>query len=216
MASDPRDVLTLAEAKVWIGIGSSDTSRDAHLEVYVTGASRTLDSYIGPVVVMSVTGERHDGGRPTITLRHRPVMSISAIEEYTLSGGGPTVLTAETAGTAPTDAYLAEPYDPIPALSNGIVYRRVSGVPSVFEHGEQNIVVAYTAGRAASTTSVDALYKKACGLILKNDWRAEQIAVADFGEYTVPQQSFPAFGLPNVVRDMLAEEIGQHLAGGFA
>ena len=43
-------------------------------------------------------------------------------------------------------------------------------------------------------------------MMLKNAWRTQEMAVQELGEFDVPAQNFPRFGIPNYVSDMLAEE----------
>lgn len=217
--ADTRDILSLPEAKRVLRIAPTDTSQDEELEIYITAASRGMDQHFGNTVALSVTDELHDGLNPSgkgyrdkIILNHRPVRSISSVIEY--RNGSPITLVQETVTSQPGDAFLADRYEADPTLFNGIVRRRGSGYGQGYEPGRQNIAVTYQAGRVASTTNVDARFKRACGLVLANLWRDREPGVVEEDEFTVPHQSFPTFFIPKSARMLLAEEWGQHHKGG--
>lgn len=217
--ADPRDILTTAEAKRVLRIAVTDTTQDNELEVYITAASRMMDRHFGNTVALSVTDELHDGTnrsgrgwRSKIILNKRPVISISTVVEH--RAGSPATLTAETSTQQPADAYLAERYEPDRSLLSGIVRRRASGEDANWEPGRSNLAFTYTAGRYADTASVDARFKRVCGMVLANLWREREPGVLDQGEFVVPHQSFPGFAVPNAARAMLAEEWGQHQPEG--
>lgn len=205
MAADPLDVLTFNEAILALSIGASDTTRTELVERVVTTASRRLDEAIGPVVHRTVTAEVHDGGGWAIELNHGPVSSIASITEY--QGATSTVVTAESAGSQPNDGYYAERYAPNPSLFSGVIVRRTSGYDSAWPCGRGNVLVTYTAGRAATTGAVDRRYKEAAVLIVRNLWRTYENSIGQVDEYDVPAQNFPTFALPNAVKDLLREEL---------
>ena len=211
--ADLLDVLTLAEAKETLRIETVDTTDDVLLARYVTTVSRNLDKAIGPVVARAVTGETHDGCRGAIILRHRPIMAVGSLVEYT--GTAPTTLTQMTVTSHPADGYRLEPYDPTPGLYSGIVVRTFTGRTGRFPYGSGNVVCTYTAGRAASTTSVDARYKHAAAICLENLWRDRQQTTGQFDEYNVPIANFPTFALPRAAAELLSDELGQDEPWGF-
>lgn len=218
--ADARDLLTLAEGKKALRVHVGDSTDDDLIASYITASSRLLDRWVGHTVALSVTDELHDatnragrGFRSMIILRHRPVRSITSVTEH--RNGDPITLTPETTTTQPTDAFLADRYDPDPALFSGVVRRRMSGEDAWFEYGRQNIAVTYTAGRVASTTQVDARFKQAARVTLENLWRDREPGLEAMGEYDVPRQSFPTFSIPNAVKQLLSEEIGQNRLFGI-
>ena len=221
--ADARDLLTLAEAKSRLRINASDSSRDEELAAYITAASLLIDEWAGPVVQFAVTGERHDGTARSgydsahiVVLAHRPVAAFGSIVE--LSGGSSTTLTQISGQTEPTDGFFAERHPPNPTLYSGVIRRTHGTVRTGFAWGLNNIVCSYTAGRVATTTAVTAQFKQAAGLVLKNLWREEEFSTGAVDEYEVPRQSFPTFAMPNVVKELLADELGQNdaVSGGFA
>lgn len=203
--ADTLDILTLAEARSILNFGASDTTLDTSIARVVTAVSRRLDTYVGPIVQRSVTSEIHSGGCPSIELGYGPISAISAVTEY--QGTTATAITAETAGTQPTDGFYAERYKPNPALMSGVLIRRVSGTTIPWYCGSGNVLVTYTAGRSVSTGAVDPIYKQAGELMLRNLWRSYQQSTAGFNEYDVPAQNFPTFTIPRAVVELLEDEV---------
>lgn len=217
--ADTRDILTLAEAKNRLRI--QDSTYDDELAAYITASSRLLDQWAGPTVQYTVTAEIHDGivngcARTEITLHTRPVSAVAQILEYT--GTSATTLTQKTIGTSPTEGFFLGSYDPDPSLYSGVVIRTFDDHPYRWEPELGNISVNYTAGRAAGTTYVDARFKHAAAVVLENLWRDREFSISDVGEFDVPRQSFPGFAMPNAVKELLADEVGQHdwVSGGIA
>lgn len=68
--------LTLDGAKAQLNITS--TSHDAELADYVAAVNEVIESYVGPVDDRTVV-ERWTGGRRTIAVRHRPVVSVTSV-----------------------------------------------------------------------------------------------------------------------------------------
>lgn len=203
--ADTYDVLTLSEARSILSIGASDTTLDTELARVITSVSRRLDTYIGPVVQRSITSEVHSGGSTAIELGYGPISAVGAVTEY--QGTTATAVTAESAGTQPTEGFYAERYKPNPALLSGVLVRRLSGSPAQWYWGSGNILVTYTAGRSVSTGTVDPIYKEAAGLMVRNLWRSYQQSAGGFNEYDVPAQNFPTFTIPRAVVELLADEV---------
>lgn len=203
--ADTLDVLTLSEARNMLSFDSTDTSLDTQLVRVITSVSRRLDTYVGPIVQRSVTSEVHSGGSTAIELGYGPISAVGTVTEY--RGTTATVVTAESAGTQPTEGFYAERYKPNPALLSGVLVRRISGSPCHWYWGSGNILVTYTAGRSVSTGTVDAIYKEAAGLMVRNLWRSYQQSTGGFNEYDVPTQNFPTFTIPRAVVELLADEV---------
>lgn len=195
MATD--DLLTAAEARRFVGLGTADLTRGTLLAQYVTMASRALVNRVGTIVQATVTGELHDGGGPYVYLDHHPVKQVVAVVEYDNTTA--STLTAETNATKSATGYVAN-------LTNGRITRRNDNTTATFPAGLDNVYVTYVAGRVASTSDVDDRYKTACGLILKNAWRAQEMNIGQVDEFDVPQAAFPRFAIPNAVKEMLADE----------
>lgn len=205
------DVLTVTEAKQALSVGALDTTRQDDLVRLVSAASARLDEAIGPVVRRVVT-HRVDGGRHRLELPLGPVSAVSAVTEW--QGTSAVSVSEETLGTAPSDGWAGERYDPDPTLLSGILVRRSGGANTCWYPGTGNIEVTYTAGRVASTTSVDPRHKEAAVLILRNLWRAYEMSTGRTDEYDVPSASFPTFALPRAVKDLLRREMQDQVGFG--
>jgi len=142
--------------------GASD--RDAEvIDIWVSALSRRIDELCGPVVVRTVTDERHDGGRSRIWLDLAPVSSVTSLVEY--DAGTVQTLTAELDDGLPEYGYLLE--------DDGSIIRRNGGGDATFAYGRRNVKATYEAGRYADTASVDAKFKMAAGAILRRLWQRE-------------------------------------------
>lgn len=204
--ADTLDVLTLAEGKSAVGIASADTSQDTPLAAKITAVSRRLDRLCGPIVQRTITDEVHPGGCPSIRVRRWPVASFTTVTEYDATAA--QVLTAEDFDTQPTEGYLPERWESTPtAVFNGMIWRRASGYGSWFPTGPEAVKVTYVGGRASATSAVDAVFKEAAGIALKNVWRTMESASQLVGEFDVPAQNFPVSMVTKAVRDALQAEI---------
>lgn len=166
--ADTLDIVSLNEGKSAVNIATANTSYDTELALFITAISRRVDELIGPVVVRTLTDERHDGGCHSIRLRKSPASSVTTVKEYDRAGTL-TTLTAETDTVKQVNGFLL--INPTPHRAE--VVRRTSGSPTPFADGEQNILVTYVAGRAANTAAADALYKLGVSNILRRIWQRE-------------------------------------------
>ena len=204
--ADTLDIITLAEGKSAVGIGSSDTSQNTALAQKITAVSRRIDRLCGPVVQRTVTGEVHPGGRSCIRVRRWPVASFTTVTEYDATVS--QALTLEGFDTQPAEGFLPERWESTPtAVFNGKIWRRSAGSYSWFPAGPEAVVATYVAGRAADTAAVDAVFKEAATIALKNVWRTMESAVQALGEFDVPAQNFPISIVTKAVRDACADEI---------
>lgn len=195
------DWISLDEAKAAVNISGS--TFDTELGLYVSAASQRLDQVAGAAVIRTVTGEVHDITRPGVTailLKHRPVVSASSVVVYNQTAA--RTLTLETNSAKTADDYLLD-------LAEGRLRRRASGYDSSFPVGRGNIIITYTAGRYANTAAVSERFKLAASIYLAHLWKREQGAgTVTFGGVEPDPNAIPTFGIPNVVRDLLLEEVG--------
>lgn len=192
--ADDLDILTLAEGQAAI----NDSTPTTELASYITSVSRRIDDLCGPVVKRLVT-EQHDGGGSEVWLRKWPVLSVATASQtdYTTA----TILALESNSAKTANDYLLEG-------SKGILRRRSSGSDAAFPTGRQNVVITYYAGRYDTTATVDEKFKRAAALFLRHVWVPSQGG----GSRTFPEgeeglRTFPGFGVPNVVLDLLEREI---------
>lgn len=198
------DLLTFAEAKEELGIGPTDTSKDTILGRKITAVSERLDDACGPIVKRTVAGEVLVGGTVDAWVARWPVYSWTSVTEY--SGTVAQILDPEDYDTQPAYGYVAERGGTPTSIYSGRLTRRAAGGTLAFPVGPEAVRVTYEAGRYADTDSVGALFKEAAAVMLQNAWRPQEAAVQSMGEFDVPAQNFPRFGIPNYVRDMLADE----------
>lgn len=201
--ADTLDVLTLAEAKAAVRIASTDSRYDTDLAGVITAVSRMLDRRYGPVVQRTITDEVHDGYRDRIVLRQAPITSVTSITEY--SGTTGSALTVTTPGVQPANGYQLARWHTSTAAYSGRILRTAGGYQRTFNGP---VVVTYVAGRYSATATVDALWKDAAKVMVKNRWRADQVSTGNYDEFDAPAANFPGFALPNYVKDELESERG--------
>ena len=169
------DVLSLLEAKRAVGIDQDNTVHDEVVRMLVTAVSGQLDELCGPIVQRTVTSEAHDGGGATVRLKYRPIASVTTVTEY--DGTVSTTVTAETNAAKAVANYVVD-------LDAGVVRRRSNGWDYGFPVGRGNVVVTYVAGRAASTSAVEAKFKQAAAMMLRNVWVSESASGSEtFGAF---------------------------------
>lgn len=207
---DLLDVITLPEALKAVNLPAGSSSHDSELAAYVTAVSRRLDDLCGPIVLRTVTGERHDGGHPLVFLKQAPQSRTSATSITTLTEydcGTAQVLTAEDLAVASTTNFLFE-------RDTGIIRRRASWKDVRF--GATAVVVTYAAGRYAATASVDAKFKQAAAMMLAHLWRREQgSGTVSFSEFDADGAASltPSFAVPRAVVELLADEVKGPVVG---
>jgi hypothetical protein len=206
------DLLTEQEARHALDLGAGDQKQTDRLCAFITAASLAIDEHFGPTVRRAVE-EVHDGsrgggcvGRKVIILEQRPVTSITSVIEY--SGTTATTVSLQTNSVHPAEGFVTGRYGPDPTLYDGLLRRRKSGHPALWEPGDQNVVVNYVAGRVESTIAVDERWKRACGYVLEVMWRGTFPSVQAVDEFNVPARNFPAFIIPNATKQLLAPEAG--------
>ena len=198
------DLLTAAEARFALGRGASDTSKSELLSMAITAVTQLIEGQIGPVVYGTVTAEAYDGGGNVLYLKTRPVAQIIQVVEYDVTTAA--TLTAESNTSKPDSAYLF-------SAENGRLRRRSGNADARFPVGSGNVLVTYVAGRCVAG-SIPAQYKLAAAETLKSGWRAFEAANTTLGEFEVPQQTFPTFAVPKVIKDRLSGD-WQVGSGGF-
>lgn len=199
------DLLTIVEARRAVNHPAGDTSHDVDLQLYITGISGRVDAICGPVVVRTVTGEEHNGGRSKILLDVQRVSSVTSVSEF--SNTTETVLSEESNATKPTSGFLRHtvtPYD--------WIIRRSGNADATFPSGRNNVVVTYVAGRHADTASVDETFKLAAASVLRRIWKREQSSWAQqrdfFPDTENPRPTLTFFkAVEPMIRELLADEV---------
>lgn len=192
------DVLSAAEAERILNVSDKPEA----VGRFVSAVSQQLDQLCGPVVVRTITAETHSGGVDVISLKYRPVSSVTTVTEY--DGTVSTTLTAESNTAKATANYYLD-------ADQGTIRRRYNGSDWVFPNGRGNVVVTYIAGRAANTAAVDAKFKAAAAMMLRNVWIGEEASGSEtFGGGLTDNTQVATLlgpGLLNKVVAMLGDDI---------
>ncbi len=136
----PYDLTNLAALKAWLGLPAGAGANDATLGALVTAASRAILAALSrPGVGPQNYTELRDGDRRTLTLRHWPVLQVSAV-----SWNGLAVPQIAAGGVESAFGYVLRPGDLAPP-----------GAPQALDlfgvapsHRRANVVVDYQAGYA--------------------------------------------------------------------
>lgn len=131
-------IVDLAQVKDYLNFDPADTSHDVELQRFIDAADPVVEDIVGPVNPADFD-EWYDGGYGDIVLRHWPVITLTAVTEY--SGASPTDLTvAATPDVITSTSYVFDP-------DTAILYRKSTWGSVAFANGTANIRVQYTAGR---------------------------------------------------------------------
>lgn len=130
--SDPRLILSLADAKAALNVPAGTRVNDDELRLYIAATTEVIEDIVGAVLSTTIT-QTFDGGNEVVLLRERA----ASITSVTVGG------VAQTAGTQ----YVAN-------LDAGIVYAGGTYAPWCFTEGRQNVVVTYTTGASGIDPNV--------------------------------------------------------------
>lgn len=191
--ADPLDVLTINDATEALrGLqGAQDLSK---LAARITSLSRRLDEACGPIVARAVT-EVHTDEAGVLTLGGRPFTSGSPPPPPPVVA---EALRGETPVVTSTTAYLLEAF--------GVTGR----VTKWNGWWAPRVTVTYTAGRFASTDTVDDRFKSAAQLYLQDMWRrSEGVGTGGYGPAAPggPPVGWSPVKLPNSVVQVLYGEL---------
>lgn len=202
--ADTLDVVTLAEAKDYLGI--DETSNDTRLASVITAVSRRLDDKCRPIVKRTIAVRTYAPcGGMDLWVEPSLIYTTPAatVTEYDTDGAA-QVLTLETYDTKPEFGYALEPRTGVGGGYTGRIRRSYFGSSRSWGH---NVRVTYDSGRYASTATVDPLFKEAAAVILENWWT--QVLPGEptpQGEFDVPGYRFPRFAIPDAALDLLGDE----------
>jgi hypothetical protein len=154
-------IVTLDEAKAYIGQTSANPTIDAKIRRTLGAVSDVVENIVGPVRPKDFV-EWHEGGSARILLERRPVLEITDVVEY--QGTVSQALTNQS----PDAAGALDAFGYFAYLDEGIVERTAYGVPTWFSalpwwsstspgwlvastarlgYGNGRVKVTYTAGR---------------------------------------------------------------------
>jgi hypothetical protein len=209
-------IVTLADAKTELRIPSGDTSNDVSLQLFVDAVCQVVQGIVGPVDPTSYT-EWYDGGRDTIVLEHRPVISITSVTEWQGSVSYPL-----NDATPPGD--VNDVFGYMPFKDRGTIQRTSYGVPSWFAAlpwwatrtpawftGQANraaiglgrVQVVYTAGWATAPPNV----RLGTLELIRENWsdtqRGQSTGRPIPGPDGVPEQTYAGYFVTARVRELL-------------
>ena len=128
MALNPNAIVTLAQAKDFLGIETLDTSQDTKVELLINAGSERFEKHCDRKFITQTYTEYHDGRRGnSLVLRHFPASQPSAVYDDPSWTFGADTLVDSTTYTVEKDNVL-----------------RLKS--SYFSPGNQNIKVTYQAG----------------------------------------------------------------------
>lgn len=134
------DLVSLADAKAWLGITTADTARDATLSRLITQMSRSIyNSLNRQFLLPKLITETYDGnGQTRLQLRNWPAISVSSL---TVDG-----LAITASPDVNTTGYVLEPSDTEPPGNMQLITLRGKR----FSKGESNVQVSYICGYLVS------------------------------------------------------------------
>lgn len=142
-------IVGLGEALDYLGIQTTDRTRDAKILRFIDGATPVIEDITGPIIQRVYTNEKHDATGSTwwIVLRHRPVVSVSSVTEY--RGPIPYPLTQiVTPDLGTIYSYMVDTPD------GRLTRRTVGGGTTSFPPGTDTVWVTYTAGYTSPPLNV--------------------------------------------------------------
>ena len=119
--SDPRLIISLADAKAALNVPAGTRVNDDELRLYIAATTPVIEDIVGSVLTGTRT-ETFDGGVRAVLLAEVP----SSITSVTVDG-------------VATTQYVAN-------LTSGIVFSGSSSTPWMFNQGIQNVAVTYATG----------------------------------------------------------------------
>lgn len=179
------DILALTDARAALRLPAADTSNDTDLTAtYIPAVTIIVEDMTGPIMARTGLTWTRDGGRTSILLPS----GVTAVTSVVESG---TTLVANVDYTV--------------NLVAGVVTRGSMQQPYIFLPGQQNIVVTYSVGSAASSTQVAANVKLAARIILAHLWQADQQGPRPaFGTNEVEVTQTPSgFAIPRRAYELL-------------
>ncbi len=196
LASDPRFLISLDEARRALVLSAGNTARDDDLRTYMAAATPIMEDIVGPILRVTRT-ETYDGGTPQITLLWAPIISIATIIESYGSNYQRT-LTAQDifSGSGSLDAfgYTVD-------TTTATVTRRAAGIAIPFAFGKRNIQVSYISGRTAVTGNVLLATRR----LIRHLWEQDQRLFRQQHPTTEIALTPSGFAVPRAVIEMCAD-----------
>jgi hypothetical protein len=184
--ADPGFVISLAVAKRHLNITS--TTDDEEIRGWLAAVTEVIEAKVGPVVVKTITDERHDGNGRSLWLRQTPVVSLTTVAPWLTTG---TTYTVADLRLSPDSGRVER--------KDGLCF---TGGP---------FAVSYKAGRPVIGENIS----QAAAIILKHLWETQRGAAGLPLQGLDDTTLIPGMGfaVPNRALELLAPD---ELAGTFA
>ena len=143
MAVDANAWISLADARTYLKIPSSDTDDDSLLETLINYSYKALEKYIGHQIISATYTEFYDGdGTRLLVARKWPIISVTSVHVDIERD-------FESVDLVDSGNYVTD-------TDNGIIeiFQEEATGPTVFERGIKNVKVIYVAGFAAIPNDV--------------------------------------------------------------
>jgi len=139
----PTSLVTLADAKTHMNITA--TTWDTEIQGFIDDATPVVEDIVGPVIQVAFD-EWYDGGGMFLSVRHRPIVSVTSVTEY-IGTSAYTLTGVATPDLGTSYSYTFEP-------SGRVIRRSGGGGMRPFPVGVSNVRVVYVAGRATVPPNV--------------------------------------------------------------
>jgi len=157
-------IVELDDLKDYLNLSATDRTHDGELLRFLAGITPVIEFMTGPILPVTYTDERYDGGRAIISLRHRPLISVSQVSEYL----GPirydlTQVPSRDQGSI--YSYMFEP-------SGSIIRCTAGGGLQAFPAGPDSVQVTYTAGYLQTPENLRMGVLEACRVVYQDTQQA--------------------------------------------
>lgn len=138
MVAGPNDLTTLTNALAWLGCQSDDAF--GSIQRIITAVSTMIQGHLGRTVAQTAYTFTFDGrGRHRVMMPNWPIVSVQSLN-IVLGAAGTMNVPARSQGV------------PGYTFSDKFIYM---DPPYMFERGQQNIQIAYTAGYATTPPDIE-------------------------------------------------------------
>ena len=187
----------LGDVREWLGIASTDRSRDARLIRLIDAYTKVVEGITGPILPKLYQNETYDGGDVAISTRQAPIVSVQSVTEYR----GPIPYPLTQIATPDLGTIYSYMWDAFGRITR----RTVGGGMTPFPPGQDAIFVTYTAGYITPPPNVVEGLKE----LIRVNWQETQQGrprpgMSELDDET-PRGPMLGFFVPGRVRELLAE-----------
>jgi hypothetical protein len=190
-----QSIVELDDIKDYLNFSTTDRTHDGELLRFAAGLTPVVEFIVGPVLPKTYT-ERYNGGSPVISLRHRPIISVSNVVAVL----GPIAYTLTQVPSRDQGVIYGYFFDP----AGSIWCTTAGGGLQPFFGGSDSITVTYTAGFVKTPENIRMGMLE---LIRVNYQQTQQGGGGRIGGGLImdeePVTQMLGFTVPNRVREML-------------